>query len=600
MSKNKKTLTNRQLLVAIVRVAGTTYKVAPLAVFVQTIGSIVSAVLPLATAYFAALTTTALAEAYAGDSSAGDRALLCVGITAVLGVTMTAWKGLENYLTQLMRYKVETAMTDRMYEHFHQLEFWRYDDKKTADLYDKARRFAQFFPYIFDRLSSTVTQLIIMVAGIIALVMVNWWLGVIILMAIVPGIYIQLKLSRIQTDHWRKNIVGRRTISSIEWRIMQPGFIAELRLYGVVRYLLDLRMKLRDEDEKMRIDFERRFIWKRLGSDILEAIAEVVALIWTALQIINHAQPIGQFLFVQQVVSRAISGANSFVSGLASIDEDIANLFDYQEFMSLPVKQGGEIQQKVLPETITLKNVSFHYTNQERDVLHNISLEIPRGSHVAIVGENGAGKSTMVKIITGLYAPTKGKIMIDGIDLKKIDITSWHALLSVLQQDFMNYSFATAKDNIYFGNTSEGFNQERFDRALDMAEARTFLEKLPKGINNFVDPWMEDEDEAPGQQLSGGQWQRLALARNFYRDSPIIILDEPTSAIDALAESRIFSHLFAQKGKTILAISHRLTTIKNADIVYMMKDGKVVERGSVKELIAKKGDFYTMFESQIK
>lgn len=584
---------------AMLRVAQATYKAAPLAIVVQVAGSIITAVLPIITTYFAARTTTALAEAYAGNEQAGEQVLVFVGVTALLGVVMTGWQSLENYVTQLMRYRVEAAMTDRMYEHFHEIDFWRYDDKKTADMYDKAQQFARFFPYVFDRLANILTQFITMMAGLVALILVSWWLGLIVLAAVVPGIVIQFRLSRASTKHWKSNVETRRSQGMIEWQILQPRFMAELRLYGIVRYLLDMRIRLRDKDEKTRIEFERSYIGKKLGADVLEAAAEVTALFWTAVQVIHHLQPIGQFLYVQQIVSRTMGGVAGLVNTIGSIDEDIANLFDYNEFMALPVQSAGKRVLAEVPEVIELNNVSFHYPTSNRLVLQDVSFAIRCGQHVAIVGENGAGKSTLIKLLTGLYEPTSGSVLLDGTPLAEREVGSWHKYLGVLQQEFISYGFASAKDNVYFGDTSKKFDDKRFEAALAKAEAKSFLKKLPRGVDSYVNPWMEDDDGNAGTDLSGGQWQRLALARNFYRDSPIIILDEPTSAIDALAESRIFKHLFDEKGKTIITISHRLTTIQKADVVYMMKDGKLVEQGTAKELIARKGEFYTMFESQI-
>lgn len=597
--KQVKKLTTREYMIAIARVASTTYKAAPLAIVIQVIGSVITSVLPIITTYFAARTTTALAEAYAGNTSAGNEAIEFVIITAALGVAMTAWQSLESYVTQLMRYRVEAAMTDRMYEHFHEIDFWRYDDKKTADMYDKAQQFARFFPYVFDRLANILTQSVTLIAGLIALIIVSWWLGLIVLMAVIPGVIIQLRLSRASTRHWKENVETRRSQGMIEWQILQPRFMAELRLYGIIRYLLDTRIRLRDQDEKARIEFERSYVGKKLGADVLEAAAEVIALVWTALQIIHHNQPIGQFLYVQQIVSRTLGGANGLVSAFSSIDEDIANLFEYNDFMALPAQSAGKTVLTKAPEAIHVEKVSFHYPTSKKQVLHSVSLTVRKNEHIAIVGENGAGKSTLIKLLTGLYQPTTGKILLDSTNLSSIDIASWHDNLGILQQEFISYGFATAKDNIYFGNTKRPFDQDRFDAALDQAEARDFIEKLPRGIDSYVNPWMEDNDGNNGTELSGGQWQRLALARNFYRDSPIIILDEPTSAIDALAEARIFKHLLGEKNKTIITISHRLTTIEKADRVYMLKDGKLVEQGTAKQLIAKKGEFYHMFESQI-
>lgn len=597
--KNERKLSTKQIVLAMLQVAQTTFRASPLAIIVQVAGSIISAVLPIATTYFAALTTTALADAYAGNEQAGERVIVYVIVTALLGVFMTVWSSMESYLRQLTRYKVEAAMTDRMYEQFHAIDFWRYDDKETADLYEKARQFANFFPYVFDQLTRILTDALTMLAGLIALGLVNIWLAVFVALAIVPGMLIQLSLSRASAKHWRQNVDTRRAKNLIEWNILRPQFMAEMRLYGVVRSLLDLRMKLREKDEKTRIEFEKKYLLRRLGGDVLEAAAEVVALIWITIQITHRTQPIGQFIYVQQIVSRAIGGANSLISTISAMDEDLANLYDYQEFMNLPVGQESAQKLASMPHVIRVENVSFHYPSKKKPVLENVSFEIPAGSRVAIVGENGAGKSTLIKLLTGLYAPSKGRILLDDVDLHDIDITTWHAKLGVLQQDFIMYDFATAKDNVLYGDVTRKYNAKRFEHALEKAEAKKFISELPHGAATYIHPWMEDDDGNDGQMLSGGQQQRLALARNFYRDSPAIILDEPTSAIDALAESRIFDHLFASKDKTIITISHRVTTIEKADIIYMFEHGKIVEHGTHRELVARKGAYYRMFKSQL-
>jgi ATP-binding cassette subfamily B protein len=597
---NQKKLTTREYAVAIFNVAKITYKAAPFAVIVQLIGAVITAVLPIITTYFAALTTTSLAMAYAGDKLAGGHAIEYVIITAALGLVMTAWNSFSSYINQLMRYRVEAAMSDRMYSHFLELDFWRYDDKETADLYDKATQFSNFFPYIFDRLSGVISSFIAMLAGLIALTFVSWWLGLILIIAVIPGIYIQFKLSRAQTKHWAEHVETRRAKSMIEYGLLQqPEYIAELRLYGVVRYLLNLRRQLRDKDEKEQIEFERRYILKRLGANSLEAVAEIGALLFTVVQIINRQQPIGQFLYVQQIVSRALAGSSSFVSQLSSMDQDIANLFDYQRFMELPGRHGGTVHLKKAPELIEFNDVSFRYPSSERDVLKDVTFTISRGQRVAIVGENGAGKSTLIKILLGLYDPTKGNVNLDGTGIGEFSIASWHKHLGVLQQDYLAYKFATARENVQYGDIDKKYDEQRYEQAIDRAEARKFLNKLPQKADSYVSPWMEDSNGNNGTDLSGGQWQRLALARNFYRDSPIIILDEPTSAIDALAESRIFKHLFADKSKTVVTISHRLTTVEKADIIYMLQDGKIVERGTHKELVENRGAYFTMFESQL-
>jgi ATP-binding cassette subfamily B protein/ATP-binding cassette subfamily C protein len=589
----------KQYIRAAKEIAQLTWETTPGTIILQIAGAFITAVLPIVTTYFAALTTTALGEAFAGDPTAGGRAITYVIVTAALGLLLTGWTSLEQYVQRLMRYALEAKVSDIMYERFLSLEFWRYDDKDTIDTYDRAQRFSLFYSQAFGTLSRMLSQVITLVASVIALLLVGWWLAVILVVAIIPGVYLQFSLSRAQVKHWNSTVDVRRAKGVIERQLFQPEHIAELRLYGMVRYLLNLRQQLRDADERERILFERRFILKRLAADALELAAQVGSLLWVTFQIIAHLQPIGQFLYVQQIVSRALQAMNSFVTEVSSLDEQLANLFDYQEFMSLDVRQGGDRELDGPPEQISVNNVSFSYPSSENQVLKHVSLTIERGQRVAIVGENGAGKSTLIKLISGLYAPSEGSITLDGTPLGEFSLDSWHKQLAVLQQDYLSYSFATAKDNVYFGKVSKPFDQAGYDAALAKAEAREFVEKLPKGSDSYVSPWMAHEDGTNGIDLSGGQWQRMALARNFYREAPIIILDEPTSAIDALAESRIFNHLFADTSQTLIIISHRLTTIERADVIYMLKDGEIVETGTAKELVAKKGEFFTMFESQV-
>ncbi|MEO6761768.1 MAG: ABC transporter ATP-binding protein [Candidatus Saccharimonadales bacterium] len=597
----KQNMTPKEQFRAIAGVAALSFRAAPGAVVFKLFGALINALLPIATTFFAAKATTELAAAFAGDITAKDKVLLYVSITAVLGLIMTIWRSIDNYVQTKMRYTIETKVSNQMYEHFLSLDFWRYDDKETIDLYDRALKFSEFFAYIFDRIATIVSDLIAAISAVIALMFVNWVLSLFIFVALIPGVYAQFRLSRAQIRHWNEHVEDRRTLDLLEYTITRPKFISELRLYNMVHHLLDRRLKLRDKSELHRILIERKTVPLTIASDAVSAIAEVVSLIWISLQVVAQKQPVGQFLYVQQMVSRAMSSANSLVSTASSIDEDIANLFDYERFMKLPARETSGINLTTNPETIEFNNVSFHYPgNESREVLQYISLSIRKNQHVAIVGENGAGKSTLIKLLTGLYEPTSGSVALDGIDTRDINIDSWHKQLGVLQQDFITYNFATARDNVRFGDIDIHDTGDLVTKALDEAEATNFIQKLPKGADSYVNNWMETDDGVKGVEISGGQWQRLALARNFYRNSPIVILDEPTSAIDALAEARIFKRLFTDKDRTIIAISHRLSTIKKADIIYMLKDGKVVETGTHDQLIAKNGEFYKMFEAQIK
>ncbi|MGO4143959.1 ABC transporter ATP-binding protein [Paenarthrobacter sp. YAF11_1] len=584
---------------AVGQVLKVSFKASPVAVIMKVLGSLISATLPLVTTYFAALTTTALAAGYAGDPNAGPQAILYVIITAALGLFWGAFSSVDRYIQQLMSFKVGAIVGDMMYQRFLALEFWRYDDKETVDLYDRAKRFSDSYARVLDRIAAIFTQLVSVILAIGALVLVSWWIAVIVLVAIVPSVYLQFKLSREQIAHWNTQVDSRRQRRMIEQNLLRPQHIAEMRLYGIVGYLMDLRSRLRDADERRRLDFQKRYIPKQLVADSLQYGAEVVSLIWVVGQIIARAQPVGQFLYVQQIVSRALSTANNLVSSLSSIDEDLANLKDYELFMALPVPSGNEQPLVSSPGTVELRDIRFSYTGSDIEVIKGISMTIRAGQHIAIVGENGAGKSTLIRILAGLYRPDSGQVLLDGVDLAGIDVTSWHRHLAVLSQEFLKYEFATAAENIYLGDVDQPRNDDRIRRAASDAEAMEFINKLPNGLENHVSNWMEDPRGRKGSGLSGGQWQRLAMARNFYRDASFMVMDEPTSAIDALAEHRIFTRLFADRSSTIIAISHRLATIEKADIVYMLEDGRIAEQGTHKELVALRGRYFRMFESQL-
>lgn len=575
------------------------YQAAPSVLYVRIVSAVLDSVFPIVTTFFAAQTTTELARAYNGEAGAGQSAIVYVILTALMGVLTVAWSTVERYISRAARYKLEAAVNDQLIEQFLSLEYWRYDDKETADLLDKSRQFSNFFIYMFDTLGSVVTSLVGLVSSVIALLFVSWWLSLILLAAVVPGLFIQYRLSKARTNHWAENVDTRRKASNIQWQLTQIHGIAEIRLYGLVRYLLDVRQKYRDQDEKVQIHIERKFLKQEFLASFIEAVAEVVALLYVVLQIIAHALPVGQFLYVQQIVSRGLGSMRSVASSFINIDEDLANLSAYDRFMSLPTKAPGKNKLVKTPNSLVLDDVSFHYPNNERAVLQDISLHIAKGSHVAIVGENGAGKSTLIKLLLGFYYPTKGKVLIDDIPTTELDLESWHARVGVLQQSSIDFNYTHARDNILLGDVARPEDEKRYQNAIEKAEAKEFLDKLPKKDRTYIVQWMESEDGTPGVALSGGQQQRLALARNFYRDSPVVILDEPTSAIDALAESRIFKRLFEEKDKTIITISHRLSAVRRADVIYVLEDGKIVEQGKHAELVKKRRAYFTLFESQL-
>jgi ATP-binding cassette subfamily B protein len=226
-------------------------------------------------------------------------------------------------------------------------------------------------------------------------------------------------------------------------------------------------------------------------------------------------------------------------------------------------------------------------------VLRHLNFKIKPGEHLALVGENGAGKTTIIKLLLRLYDVDEGEILLDGVNIKDIDLDTYWRAISVLFQEFNRYPF-DIKTNVEFGRVRAKSTKFKIDRALDLADMSSVLKKMPSGINTILDNSFEE-----GVEPSGGQWQRVALARAFYREGGILILDEPTAAVDANAEYKIFNNIFkSYKNKTTIIISHRFSTVRRADRIIVLQKGKIIEEGTHQSLIKKAGLYGEMFNKQ--
>jgi ATP-binding cassette subfamily B protein len=283
--------------------------------------------------------------------------------------------------------------------------------------------------------------------------------------------------------------------------------------------------------------------------------------------------------------------------GVAGLYEDSLFLEYLHEFLALTPRITPPSHPTPIPcpinTGIVFHDVSFHYPHRSHDVLRGIAINIKPNEVIALVGENGAGKTTLVKLLCRLYDPTSGYITVDGIDLRQFDPMAWRQHISVIFQDYQHYN-VTARENIWFGNTQLPIDSEQIVAAAQKSGAHLILDQLPQKYNTVLGKVFQD-----GEELSIGQWQKIALARAFLRDSQIIVLDEPTSTLDAMAEHEIFTRFRTLIGnRSALLISHRLSTVKMADRIYVLDNHRVVEQGTHDDLLQQHGIYARMFYTQ--
>ncbi len=299
-----------------------------------------------------------------------------------------------------------------------------------------------------------------------------------------------------------------------------------------------------------------------------------------------------------------MSTINTFYDGIEAFSAEIVAFRDfvmkakevYLFFNLEPIIGDGDIKLPRLdePPVIELKNISFHYPNADRNIFDKFSLKIKKGEKIAIVGENGAGKTTLIKLISRIYDPQKGEILINGIDLKNIKINDWYKNIGVLFQDYNFYGELTAKENIYIGKSIKPIDEEKILEAAKNADAHDFIMEYENGYDTIMSERFDG-----GIRPSSGQRQKIAIARFFYRNAPVAIFDEPTSAIDAMSEYRIFNRIYKFfENKTVVIISHRFSTVRNADRIIVLHNGEITEEGSHEQLMKNKGRYFTAFSKQ--
>ena len=475
-----------------------------------------------------------------------------------------------------------------------------YEDPKINDLLQKVAEHYSSAPQEFVVTSFWIISSIIrIISGIGLLVTFSPLVVVFLLFTTIPELVNNVVFGRRKWGIWHARGEVKRDYWRTRWNLISEFPLMELRVFRAREYLLERMYNLFYKFQKEQINTERKRGLTNFFLDLLSAAGFGIVFLMMVLAVVSKSLSIGQFNFYVSTARRLQESFGRFFSRISRLYEQGLYVVDIFTVLDLSPKiVSGQVILPAAknPPLIEFRDVCFKYPGTNKEVITRFNLIIRPGEHIAIVGENGAGKTTLIKLLMRFYDVTSGEIVIDGYNIKEVDLESWYAKVGTLFQEFNTYHF-DAKTNIGIGDVRRLSDFRSIVEAAKKAGAHDFIEKYENKYNQVLDKAFKS-----GIRPSWGQWQRIALARAFFKDAPVLILDEPTSALDPKAEYEVFQQLFGfAQGKTVIIISHRFSTVRNAQRIVVLREGRIKEQGSHEELMQiENGMYKTFFDLQKK
>jgi ATP-binding cassette, subfamily B, bacterial len=565
------------------------------AVFAMTI---LEAATSVAVLYSIKLISDAVSARLNADHGGADQVYLLLLLSAGGAVFAVVVQNVGNMLRLRQSLCVSEFVDREIHDRAISLDLQSYETARYHDALERARQGGG------QRPAQSISNMILMLRGGIMLGATLVLLAGIDI-ALIPILLVPVLIALVARIHYTRELFQwtmsraqkERRTAYLDWLLTSAHHAKELRLNRMGSFLRDKYGSLRAEISRGHLKIETA----RLRTDLVIAVIGggvfLVASAWLLERALKQQLPIGDVVLFVLLLRRAESSGNEFVGNISKTVDDhlyLRRLFDFLATTPIIRAPPAPLELPVVVDSgIRLTNVSFRYDGASSPAVNDVSLQIRPGQIVALVGENGSGKTTLIKLLTRLYDPTSGAVELDGTDIRQFDPDQYRSLFSVIFQDYATYA-ETAAENIRYGDTSLFEDSGRIRDAAERAGAASFIERLPQSYDTPLTKMFDN-----GQDLSVGQWQRLALARAFFPRSKFMILDEPTSAVDAKAEFELFED-FRERlgGRGALIISHRLSTIRMADFTYVLHEGRIIETGKHDELIAAGGHYADLFEKQ--
>ncbi len=505
--------------------------------------------------------------------------------------------GVNSYVSDTQNNNLSRHLQSLFFDKMNELDIGTIEQPELQNIMEitTSRAWGYFYTIIWH-ITSSIRQVVSILIASVALLAISPIVFVIILVAAIPSYFIERKNGVVLNHLYKESAESSRAWRSKTVVMYEKNSLIEARNFQILNiFKKKFTILISDFHEKQRLilkKYRKNDLW---GKSLL-VVAFIISLTILFHNVSIGILAIGSLVFSISAITRFQIAAEQIFDSMGKVAEYKKTLGTMMDFLEMqPLVQSG-VRKINLEDfkTLEIKNISFTYPGSTKPVIHNMSLKLNHTDNLAIVGLNGAGKTTLIKLLTRVYDPTEGEILINGINLKEYDLKAWKKCLGILLQDYSIYSEETITENIMLGDTSK-HDQAFVESVSKETTADVFIQELPEKYQQRIGTEFQG-----GVELSKGQKQKLALARVLYRDAPIIILDEPTAAIDALSEDTIFRNLRNNhKHQTRIIISHKFSNVRDADKIILIEHGRIIEQGSHDELMSiENGKYRELFNLQ--
>jgi len=569
----------------------------PISLIRYSVLGMVSAAMPPISVYLGATLVNRIAQAQAQSIQFTDLLPIVIGLWLATTVqrALSAYTG---YGRNLFVRRVELEAERRLLTKASKIDLGHFDNSDWHDRLARAKRDVSWRPgdltWSVLGLSGNIVTIVLM-AGLLA--SLHWVLVALALVAAMLSLVLERRMTSRLYEYFYKETPEERERGYLGDLLVQPRTTKEIRAYVLADYLLERHRKVSEYLMQQREQMYRSATRVSMLTGLVAGTTLALAYVFIAIRGVEGTISPGGVVLVIGAFTAVAGTLGQISSTFVSVDQHTTFLDDYFSFLAIdpliPVPAKPHPKPDWHIDSIDFDNVTFQYPGGSEPAVAGLNLNIRHGELMALVGENGAGKSTLVKLLLRFYDADKGSVRVGGVDLKDLDPEVLRARIGVLFQDYASYELSV-RENVVMGRPGDEVKDERVMEALRDARSEWLLKKMPKGLDSKVGRLFEG-----GHDLSGGEWQRLALARIMYRDADIWILDEPTSSLDPEAEAAIFAELKENlKGRIGIVISHRFSTVRIADRIAVIGDGRITELGTHEELLRAGGRYAELFELQ--